>query len=255
MEKIKGKNAIEKIIKLAYISAFLKDEKPLSLLIVAPPEQSKSHYILKFKTKYSHLTTDLSYMGLIKLLTENKNLKHIVIPDFLKVTEKNQSTKKNLISSLNAYLEEGIFEISLANREKIDLKGKSGGIITATTEQSFFQNAKNWNAIGFKSRFLPVSWRYSDETMQKVINKITAEESTKNTKSKPITYKQEKINIQPEIYEKLQQFAELSPRKLKNLKVLAKSLALYNNKKSVGIKEIKEIEQLNEYINLRFKEI
>lgn len=252
---MEGKEAIKKLVKLTYISAFLKSEKPISLLLVAPPEQSKTHYLLSFKTKHSHLSTDLSYSGLTELLVRNNKIKHIVVPDFLKVTEKNQSTKKSIISFLNAYLEEGIYNINLANKQEINLKGRSGGIITSTTKESFFQNMKNWSGLGFKSRFIIASYEYSKETMQELIKKIVNEESTKNQEAKILSYRQKYIKINPECYNEIVQFSDNSPRKLKNLKVLCKALALLNGNDEVTQKEVYEIGKLNKYLNIRFNKI
>lgn len=252
---MEGKRAIQKIIKLAYMSAFLKNEKPLSLMLIAPPEQSKTHYLMSFKTRYAHISTDLSYFGLIDILMKNQKIKHIVIPDFLKVTEKNQNTKRNIISSLNAYLEEGIFSVNLANMQKIDLKGRTGGLITATTKSSFFQNKRTWNGMGFKSRFIICSWEYSDKTIDELLTKISKQETTKNGKQETLNYTQKYIKIKPDVYQQLHNLADRSPRKLKNLKVFCKALALYNNKTEVGEEEINEIKELNKYMNLRFNKI
>ena len=62
------KELIMRLVKLVYMSAFLKNEKPLSLILIAPPESSKTHFLRQYKTKYSHISTDLSYTGLMILL-------------------------------------------------------------------------------------------------------------------------------------------------------------------------------------------
>lgn len=246
---------IRKTIKLVYLSAFLKDEKPLSLMLVAPPEQSKTHFLLEHKTKFSHLATDLSYKGLIDLLLSNKNVKHIVIPDFLKVTEKNQSTKKSIITALNGYLEEGIFDINLANSQKIDLKGRSGGVITSTTKGSFFQNAKNWNALGFKSRFIIISWEYTPESLEKILDIISKEESTAKTKPKNLQYKLTKVKSSQKINRLLKPLAEGSPRRYKQLIVLLKCLALESGKEETDLDSVEELKEINQILNLRFSKI
>jgi len=256
MEKKDGIKDILKIIKLVYASVFIKNEKPLSLMLVAPPEQSKTHFILDYyKTKYIHIATDLSYKGLIKDLIRDNKIKQIIIPDFLKLTEKNQNTKKALITTLNAFLEEGIFNIDLANTEEINLKGRCGGIITSTTDASFYQNAKTWNAIGFKSRFLIISWKYTNETMTTLLEAISKEEKNKKNTSKTLNFKQKSIKIAEKTRKNLVFLAENSPRRLKNLKILIKSIALMNGKDEADDKEFEELKRLSKYINLRFNEI
>lgn len=248
------KELIKKIVKLAYASVFLKGEKPLSLILLAPPENSKTHFIVGYKTKYSKIVTDLSYFGLLDLLENDKKLKQIIIPDFLKVTEKNQNTKKSLISSLNAYLEEGIYDIKLANKEKKDLKGRIGGVITATTDASFYQNVKSWNGMGFKSRFLCVSWKYGKESMNEILEKIVSEKEEKR-KVERLVYKITKIENNHLFNEKLKKLAENSPRRLNNLIVLLKTIALVNGHSKPTKTDFKELEELNTILNLRFNEI
>lgn len=255
MEITKDLENIKKIVRLAYVSAFLPDEKPLSIILLAPPEQSKTHYVLKYKTKHSHIATDLSYKGLIDILTDNKKVKHLVIPDFLKLTEKNQSTKKNLISALNSFIEEGIFQVNLANKETIDFKGRRGAIITSTTKESFKQNAKNWSSMGFKSRFLPVSWEFSQETKEKVMEQIVQEKDNNQQKPENISLKQNTIEVNEEVKKELISLSDGSPRRFKNLKVLLKALTLEKGKNYSDSEDIEELKELNKYININFNKI
>jgi hypothetical protein len=258
---IKGTEIIEKLVKLAYISTFLKDEKPLSLILVAPPEQSKSYYILKYKTKYSHISTDLSYMGLIRLLVKNKDLKQIVIPDFLKITQKGKNTKNACLTTLNSFLEEGIFNINLMGDDIISLNGKTGGIITSTTKSSFEQNKKIWESLGFSSRFLIASWKYTDKKMEELVNIVLSENPKKNFKNgkidnqKILKYNVKTIEIDKKNSEKIAFLAKKSPRKAKNLRILAKSLALFNGHFKVTDDEISELNIINRYLNTQFTPI
>jgi hypothetical protein len=254
----KGTEIIEKLVKLAYISTFLKDEKPLSLILIAPPEQSKSYYILKYKTKYSHISTDLSYMGLIRLLIKNKNLKQIVIPDFLKITQKGKNTKNACLTTLNSFLEEGIFNINLMGDDIISLNGKTGGIITSTTKSSFEQNKKVWDSLGFSSRFLIASWKYSDQKMEELVNIVLSEnpkinsKNGKNDHQEILKYNVKTIKIDKKNSEKIGFLAKKSPRKAKNLRILAKSLALFNGRSEVSDEEILELKTINIYLNEQF---
>lgn len=249
------KEDIQKIVELVYISGFLKNEKPLSLFLIAPPEQSKSHFILEKTTRFCHQASDLSFMGLINLLKQNKAIKHIIIPDFLKITEKKQSTKANLLTLLNSFLEEGIFEINLGNKEKIDLKGKQGGIITATTDYSFYQNRKNWGGIGFISRFIVVSYKYSDESLKEIFEIINSEKSTAKKKPEKIVYKMSEVESPKEINELLNEFSEGSLRRQKNFIVLLKCIALKNGRKKTTKADVEELQKLIPLLNTRFTKI
>jgi hypothetical protein len=249
------KELIKKIVFLSYSSVFLKNEKPLSLILIAPPESSKTHFLLNFTTKNANLSTDLSYFGLINILLKQKNIKQIVIPDFLKITEKNQATKKNVISSLNAFVEEGLFDIDLAGKESIKLNGKTGGILTSTTQQSFYQNKKNWNEMGFKSRFIVVTWSYTNETMNEIMQTIAKEKKSKKIKPIKLNYKMTYIEKNEDFNDELIKMSEFSPRRLKNLTVLLKTIALVNNHKKPTKSDLEELKELSELMNLKFTPI
>lgn len=254
MTKKKSKiNKIKRIIKLTYASAFLKNCRPLSLMIIAPPSQSKTHFLLSYKTKYSYTITDLSFMGLINLLVENPKLKHIKVPDFLKLTEKKASTKDNLLSFLNSFLEEGIFEVKLGNQNKLDLKGKKGGIITATTKASYEQNKKKWENTGFISRFLIVSYQYSNELISEIMDSIN--NGDEEIKTENINYKQKYVKIKKEHNDKLKQLSLYNIRKYNNLRILIKTIALTNQREETEEKDIEELIELNEILNDYFTTI
>jgi len=245
------KNMIKKLVKLAYFSAFLYKKTPISLFLLAPPGQSKTHYILKYKTKYSNVSTDLSYMGIINQLRKDKTLKHIVIPDFIKVSNKKKSTADSTIGLLCNFMEEGIFEINLGNNEKIDFKGRTGGVITATTRASYAQNFKKWNAIGFDSRFIFVSWEYSQLTLDSIMKEINTEnkrlKQTKMLKAK-ITdvYTESRLNA---IFNK---HTGNDLRKLIHFQDLAKCNALMNGRNKVMEEDINEVLRLGKIINTDF---
>lgn len=249
------KEDIQKIVELVYISGFLKNEKPLSLFLIAPPEQSKSHFILEKTTRFCHQSSDLSFMGLIKLMSEKKDLKHIIIPDFLKITGKKQSTKNNLLTILNSFLEEGVYEINLGNKEKIDLKGKQGGIITATTDYSFYQNRKNWGGIGFISRFITVTYKYGEESLKEIFDIINGEKNTAKIKPKKLSYPITEVESSKEINEMLNEFNDGSLRRQKNFIVLLKCIALRNGRKKTTKADVEELKKLMVLLNARFTEI
>jgi hypothetical protein len=254
MKKDKKKK-IKRVIELVYTSAFLKNEKPLSLFLIAPPEQSKTYFLMDKTTKYVHYSTDLSFMGLIKILQNYKEIKQIIIPDFLKITQKKQSTKNNLLTLLNGYLEEGIFEINLGNSERINLKGRKGGIITSTTKTSFIQNRKIWEATGFSSRFIVLTWKYSEKTLNELLTLINEEISSNNKEPTKINYEITEVKSSKEINCLLNPLADGSPRKLKNLQTLLKAIALSYGRNYTLRKDVQELKELSEFMNFRFNEI
>jgi hypothetical protein len=245
---------IKKIVKLCYISPYLKRSKPVNLMLLAPAESGKTHFLLSFFTKFSRILSDLSFAGLLKILQEDKNLKTIVIPDFLKITGKKQSTKQNLLTILNGFLEEGIYKISLGNREEINLEGRRGSIMTATTRASYNQNKKEWESMGFSSRFLMVSYEYSQQTISEIMQ-LLASENGKIKKPLKLKGRLTEVTASEEINLRLKEASNNSLRMFQMLMTLSKCNALLDGRDKVLIKDIEEIKRLSKFFNLDYKEI
>lgn len=168
---------IEKIVKYALISGFLKrDTAPLSLMIVAPPESNKTSMLKQFeKVKGLKYTIDLSSKPLMDFLKDAVKEKyyHIVVPDFVKVVRHNYNTVNSVVATLNALIEEGI-QRSMFYGQEISLpKNVRCGMITSITPELYRQQFKLWNDIGFLSRFITISYEYSEETRNEIMKLIS----------------------------------------------------------------------------------
>lgn len=104
---------IEKILKYVLASGRVKDEKPLSLIIIAPVECGKTSIIRKHRFKASNVfyTTDATAYGIIRDTNQLKDfasgkLTHIVIPDLLTCLGRKAETVTTFIHFMNALIEE-----------------------------------------------------------------------------------------------------------------------------------------------------
>lgn len=245
---------LQKIVKLVLLTGYIKNVKPLSLMLIADAGEGKTEIISHYKSRRICYMTDISYMGFLKQLKENKSLKHLIIPDFIKITKKKRATSDNLISILNAYVEEGIGRISLYNFEE-DFKGRTGGIIVATTKASYGQKRSDWEAIGFLSRMILCSYSYKDETIKEILKFINSEEYLKFKQEKLQGFKDCEIKTNKDLNEKLNIIANKKFRSLKHLQALCKANALLRGVKIVSDVDIREIINLSKFINLNYTKI
>lgn len=244
---------IKKITELVFESGRIKNARPLSLMLVAGAGSGKTEIITSFKGKNIVTATDLSYMGLIKIMEENKKIKHIIVPDFIKLTSKKGSTSANLISFLNNFLEDGVNQIKLYNVDK-DFNGKRGGLVTATTKASLSQNKFAWTTNGFLSRLILVSYEYSEKTMEE-IQRFVANNGELKKDIKTVKTSEVEIKDNCKINEKLIKFCKGNIRRQKQLQTLCKSNALLNGRTQVTDEDYKEISRLNKFINDKFTKI
>lgn len=244
---------IRKILKLVLLSGYLKDNKPLSLMIIADKGLGKTELLKSFHSKNITYMTDLTYYAVLEEMKENKKLKHIIIPDFLKITMKRKSTGDNLISLFNALIEEGINKIGIY-KDKYDFKGRNLGLVLATTKDSYIQQRNKWESIGFLSRFIIISYSYKIETEDKILNYITTEDY-KNVIEKLREHKIKKVVTTQELNQTLKNYCNRDFRKLKQLIILSKCHALEQNRNKVNKEDINEIIRLNEFMNYNYKKI
>lgn len=105
------------------------------------------------------------------LLRSNK-VRHIVIPDFLSILTKNKEAMPDTIRFYNSLIEEGICRIESRYSDFITEVPVQIGLITAVSAQDYEVRHKtqNWGAMGFLSRVLPVSYRYTNSTKQEIMH-------------------------------------------------------------------------------------
>lgn len=266
---------IETIIKCVLASGKLKDEKPLSLILIAPVECGKTSIIRRYCLKSSNVfyTTDATAYGIIRDTNQLKDfssgqLTHIVIPDLLTCLGRKQDTVTTFIHFMNALIEEGIVSLSTyAVKLQVTLEVKAG-LITAIPPKPFHDKRRHWERIGFLSRALPVSFDYQVSTRIDILSYIKnekhLEEKIENLK---LPEESRVIKLPFEMAQEIEPYAlslatEHSQyqqvygfRYQRQLQTLAKAIALLEGKDEVDKQCIQELARLANHINLNFNKI
>lgn len=172
---------IERIIELALASGYIKDgTAPLSVILIGNPESAKTKIIQKFKCKHGTIeTSDLSAKSItdnIIPMLERNELHHIMIPDMIKVLAHKSTTVDATMTFLNALMEEGIKNQLFFGQEFSMRRRHKCGLLTSCTFEYFYKIFRKWHDIGFLSRFLPVSFRYSNPTIAEINFQISRNE-------------------------------------------------------------------------------
>ena len=179
MEKLK------ELIKIVLLTGYIKNEQPVSLLLIAEPDSGKSSLMSRVVTNRGILElTDISAWGISQmiapLIDKNIEIKHIIIPDFLVVLSKSKSTAERTITFINSLTEEGIANIGTYLNRGIEFKVSDkvrntrvrAGIITALTPDEYNKKKKKMNQFGFLSRFLVVRYEYSTDYLDRIFKEI-----------------------------------------------------------------------------------
>jgi len=247
---------LKELLKIIFFTGYVSGEKPVSIMLVGNVGIGKSELVKDVNVSDNiAYFTDVTYMGIIKLLEEKKEIRHIVIPDFLKITMKKKSTTDNITSCFNALMEEGLDKISMMGQQH-DFKGKKAGVITATTKNSFNQYKRRWEAMGFLSRMLIISYDYTNKTKEDIFKYIFERSYLKDNKDKRLEMPVRNLDVKLSVtLAKQLRDTDTTFRKQKQLQTLAMANSLLNNRFKVLKEDINKINEFKKFINLNYTQI
>jgi len=285
MEKV---NDIIKLFEVFVLTAYIKFEKPVSALLIANAESGKSE-IIKILKGYSKtiFINDLSFKPLTETLfpmIERGDVKHILIPDFINVSQHKKSAQ-NVIPILNSLMEEGVTQLSYYGSEKKFKEPINCGLITGITKRYFDRQIIFWRQVGFLTRMITVTFNYSASSIIEINNSIRMEKQREKHEVKLKKIKNPvNITIPQDISIQIQQMSETlclanssylslhedsSRGKRINLKTygfrfhkilrtLVKAICLYEDegkRKEVNQKDVSILIQLLRFVNFNFTEV
>jgi len=253
---------LKKIIECALISPYIKNEKPISLLIVAKAESGKSSVMKQYReNKGIVYLTDCTAYGITRDVLPkivSGEIKTIMIPDLITPLSKQTKTRKSFIAFLNNLIEEGIAKITTYST--VWNKDVKANVITAVTDEALKDARHNWAKMGFLSRFIVFSYSYSISQVTKILNYYSDHGlKLKNAKIK-LPKKQVDVKLSKEIANRLnpiamrigEQFRLYGFRAKINFRCLLKCLAFRNKNKTVTDVELEEFLELADYMNFSF---
>lgn len=172
---------LEKIVALALCTAYIKGDKPLSLLIISDrPESGKTEIVKQFSgTPGVEFATDVTGYGLKRDFTAKilrGEVKHIIIPEMITPLSKGKTASDSFTGILQAIIEDGIMGIHtgfIRSSWSADMPTRSVGVIGCLPRPVFTHKLRQeWQLRGFLSRFLVVSYRHGDDTLSRILKSI-----------------------------------------------------------------------------------
>jgi hypothetical protein len=268
---------IEALVTIALHTVFIRDEKPQSLMIISEIENGKTKLLTQFdKNEFIAFPHDATAFGIVRdylpLLQQHK-LKFLVFPEFIQPLSRNRDTVKTFVAFLNGLTEDGIKDLSTYAAD-IHLKERVyAGVIVALATDEFNQRKQSWAFSGFLSRFLPITYSYSEKSAKDIFEGIYHGKLEVNDFK--IDCKETDVILPAEIAKKLNPFAKdithniisktlttHSPRlNIKGyrtqlqLQRMVKGLALVNGRTIVTEEDLSEFIELLKYVNLDYNEL
>lgn len=264
-----GTEKFIELVELVLLSGHLKNERPLSMIAVADAESGKTEVLRKFAYNdgICYLTDATAY-GITKEVLpkiENGGVHHIIIPDLLKPLSRRQSTVAGLITFLNALIEEGVADISTyAQGMTYRKEHLRCGLVSAITREALMDKRHQWTSMGFLTRAIPFSYKYSTPRVSEIFRYIIdGKYKFEGQHSIAKASEQWIVTISRHYAQQLlpftYQFAQANKiygfRFQKCLQVLAQANAYKNKRHVVTIKDIKKVSEFMEWINLDFNSL
>lgn len=226
---------LEKLIQATLFTGYIEGEKPVSLLIIADPESGKTELVKKAqRTKGVLYLTDTTAWGIVDKHwdeIESRKIRHIIIPDLTVPLGKQSETRKTFTRFLSALIEEGVVELQsyAVTKTAKTAQGLRCGLISTITPAALDDQRAGWRKFGFMTRMLPVSYSYSQTTVDEIFESILKHQY-RQEQPYAITLPDHDIPV------------ELPPRIAEEANILVRFLA--QNEGTYGFRYQKEIQTL-----------
>jgi hypothetical protein len=245
-----GLTAATKALELALHIPCLADEKPLGFMFVAQPGTGKSFLLTRFHSDNMLVVNDITGRGLENVIEKMQKYKqgYVNIPDLLKVMSRSKGWDAFLTLS-NVLLEEGVSAISRYDKFIVFDEPVNFGIVTAMTNDVFERHKKNFEALGFLSRFGIFAFDYEKEDENRILKDLALGKTQEELKYYIEVESEPKfVKIPSETGLKMQSLAKMLSngkhkpfRAINFIRRLCKANAVINKRDTVTDEDIRQV--------------
>lgn len=248
-----GLTACEQLIRIALHIPYLKDEKPIGIMLIAQPGMGKSMLLTRFKSDNIVTANDLTGYGLEKTILECKKISkgYIVIPDLLRLQSRKAGWQA-FLTLTNVILEEGLVGIARGDLNVRFKKPINFGILTAITADCFKTSLGYWQKVGFASRFALFSYSYEDSDFKRieelVSNKANGHYGRIAIKPPARLRGDKRIDVSPKMADHIRCVGKIMAngkpsnfRSISFIRRLVKAHALMNNRGKATMEDIRNV--------------
>jgi hypothetical protein len=258
---------IVKLLNLIILTGKIRGERPVSAMLISDIEMGKTEMLDIFRKMDNVIwANDLSVKPIVNsVLPEIQNGKtHIIIPDILTVLSHNKQVVKSVVATLNMLIEEGITNIMFYGSERKFDEPIRAGVIFAITKDAFNYRRDYFRSIGFISRCIPVTFSYSDRTIDEIHDYIASGcPVAKSINVMTGGKKSMDVSIGQKSEQKMIKIMAISKkdrnstgfRVHKHIRTLCKAHAIYSGHKFVTKTDIDEIERLMGFMNYDYTKL
>lgn len=253
--------ALKEAIETVLFSAYLEDEKALSLMVVAKAESGKTMAMkgYRFNQGVCYLTDCTAYGISRDILPKiaSGEVKHIFIADLITPMSKQTKTRKSFIAFLNNLIEEGVAKMT--TYMTIWDKEVNAGVIAAITDNELFDGRHEWAKMGFLSRFIIYYYEYNIEQIYRIFEYLNSDDALKPPEYRiELPEEQIKVSINREMLKELTPLAMRIGDRMQlygfrskvNFRTFLKAHALRAGRTKVEQEDFDALLKLSEYMDI-----
>jgi hypothetical protein len=263
-DQITGLIGIEPVVdflKTVLWTGHVLGEKPVSVILVAPPGSGKTSVLSRLRSNWTYYTDDLTSREIAIAFSENPDMTHLVLSDMTSIFNRKNSTSELTCNILRRAIEEGMEVDSFTGRHHG--AAKRIGFLTAIPPDDL-QSRKISEQLeegGFASRFIIAKYTYSQKTKRKIHDWIRSDAYTKVNGNNVLRFveRQSEVSITPKISQALNMLAldvkrdPLGARAHHHLRSLVKARALEQGRVAVTDADFNKVEEYAEFFSKRGK--
>lgn len=181
--------AVTEVIETVLYTSCIRDENPVSIIIVGPSGVSKSMMLARYQSDALRHTDSISSQGLydISIRDQKNEIKFLLMPDMNPTLSRKPATVQSTIANLLSFTADGTVRIDDGRTAK-ECKHAPVGLVTAATDDIYNRQAKKWFALGLRRRIIPIFFKYTMETTRK-LQALVREDKIHSTPPPPLKIK------------------------------------------------------------------
>lgn len=250
-----GLESVIQLVTAVLWSGQVEGERPLSMILVAPPGTGKTSVLEMLTCQSSHFFSDFTSREIGSALKNNQELTHFLLGDFLALFGHAKGTVKLSINLLARLTGDTIRQQPWSGEE---IRPRKMGFITAIPPDDLNKREirSHIRGGGFASRFIIAKYTYSQQTIERV-HKFIREGKYRNAKPFEVQMKPGKLLV--EVPKEISTQIDMLARSLKtdpigfrahhHLRTLACSVARRSSRNVVTAADYEEVLQFADFFS------
>lgn len=166
-----GTSLVEELVQSVALSHLVKNQKRVSLLMLAAPESGKTTILSAANASHVRRVAVISGRSILKEVKDKPETEFLLFNDLSAVRAMSASAVGLLVLILNHYVmgETGI--VAFAGKETEEIT-RPVGVLACLPFKTFVDHRARWREMGFISRMVPFSYHYDRELVARIKDTI-----------------------------------------------------------------------------------